>query len=58
MTEAEFRELIADMTEAEKLELLAFMEILLERQDRGQLITDEEAYEMGVAARARIASQQ
>ena len=58
MTEAEFRELIKDMTEAEKLELLAFMGILLERQDRGQTITDKEVYEMSVAARKRIASQQ
>ena len=58
MTEAEFISLIKGMTAAEKAELLIFIEFLLECQDAGRTITYQEAYEWGVAARARIASQQ
>lgn len=58
MTESEARALVAQLTEAEKRELLTFVKLLLERQNRGQTITDQEVYEMSVAARKRIASQQ
>ena len=55
MTESEARALVAQLNEAEKRELLTFVKILLERQDRGQTITEEEAAEMAAAARERIA---
>lgn len=55
MTESEARALVAQLNEAEKRELLTFVKILLERQDRGQTITEGEAAKMAAAARERIA---
>lgn len=55
MTESEARALVAQLNEAEKRELLTFVKILLERQDRGQTITEGEAAKMEAAARERIA---
>lgn len=58
MTEAEFISLIKGMTAAEKAELLIFIKFILECQDAGRTVTDQEVQEMAAAARARIASQQ
>lgn len=58
MTEHEFLSMIRDMTDAEKRELMSFINFLHKCQDEGRTITYQEAYEWGVAARARIASQQ
>lgn len=58
MTEHEFLSMIRSMTDAEKRELMIFLKFLHKCQDEGLTITHQEAYEWGVAARARIASQQ
>lgn len=58
MTEAEFINLIKDMTEAEQAELLNFLQLLNNRQEEGRPVTSKEAYEMGVETKRRITSQQ
>ena len=58
MTEAEFINLIKDMTEEEKAEFLNFLQILHSREEEGRPVTAQEAYKMGVETKRRIASQQ
>lgn len=51
---AQVLSMIEGATEAEKREILAFIHLLKERQDRGQTITDQEVQEMAAEARRRI----
>lgn len=44
-----------NMTEAEKLELLAFTKFVLKRQEQGLTVSDEEAAQMLKEAKERIA---
>lgn len=44
-----------NMTEAEKLELLAFIKFVLKRQEQGLTVSDEEAAQMLKEAKERIA---
>lgn len=48
-------ELLAGMTEAEKNELLIFTRFLLDRQEQGLPVTDEECAQMLEAAKERLA---
>lgn len=55
MTEAEARALVAQLTYAEKVELLAFIKFLVKCQEESFNVTDQKVQEMVAAARDRIA---
>ncbi len=57
MTRGEARLLVLTsmMTEAEKLEVLAFTKFLLERQEQGLTVSEEEAAQMLKEAKERLA---
>ena len=57
MTKEEARLLVefSRMTEAEKRELLAFVQFLLKRQEQGLTVSDEEFAQMLKEAKERIA---
>ena len=60
MTREEARLLVltSKMTEAEKLEVLAFTKFLLERQEQGLTVSNEEAAQMLKEARKRLGKDQ
>lgn len=60
MTEQEARllDLTRGMTDAEKLEVLAFTKFLLERQEQGLTVSDEEAAQMIKESRKRLGKDQ
>ena len=58
MSEAEFLTLINGMTETEQAELMNFIDFLLKCQEERRTVTDQEAREMGIAAKNRISNQQ
>ena len=58
MTEVKARDLVAQLSEAEKRELLEFIHFLIKCREEGRTVSSQEVQEMAAAARNRIASQQ